>query len=68
MGYKNVEWTIEPNVLSKQYSYDQASLAVLMDIRQELRNLNSILNCSNTLAIPRMLRSIELNTRPKKKK
>jgi len=45
-----------------------AMLAVLMDIRQELRKINRTLQCEDTVDIPKILRSIRRNTaKPKKK-
>lgn len=50
-------------------SNDDAQLAVLMDIRDELKRLNSVMNCQNTLRIPGVLDQIAANTRkPKRKK
>ena len=45
-------------------------LAVLMDIRDELKRLNAFLHCPNAVAIPKLLRSIQRNTYnlPKAKK
>jgi hypothetical protein len=42
---------------------------VLMDIRQLLREMNSVLQCSNTRMIPAYLKRISSNTaKPKKAK
>lgn len=41
------------------------SVAVLMDIRDELQKLNALLHCHNTVAIPALLRGIKRNTQPK---
>lgn len=41
---------------------DHAILAVLMDIREELRGVSGRLDCSETLTIPRLLRKIATNT------
>jgi len=57
---KNVEWNI-PDV-GEHIIVDQANLAVLMDIRDELQRLNALLHCQNFLEIPRCLRSIRRNT------
>lgn len=47
---------------------DQAQLAVLMDIRTELKQLNAVLSCSNFVRIPTTLRSIDRKlTKPKRK-
>ena len=57
----NVDWD-----LSRQgdgsYSYAAAQLAVLMDIRDELRTLNGVLLCTNFQSIPTTLRRIQANT------
>lgn len=42
------------------------SLAVLMDIRDELQRLNRLLHCSNFVAIPTILRRIDQNAAKKK--
>ena len=47
---------------------DGCSLAVLMDIRDELQRLNSLLYCPNFTAIPRKLDRIGRNTTKKKTK
>lgn len=36
-----------------------AQIAILADIRRELRKLNQLLACPNTLGIPRTLKSID---------
>lgn len=44
-------------------------IAILADIRRELRKLNGLLHCPNFQAIPRKLDAIRLNTRkPKRRK
>lgn len=43
------------------YPQDQAHLAVLMDIREELQNLNRLLGCPNFTRIPATLRTISRN-------
>ncbi len=57
---ENLNWTIEKN---GAYSYEQAQLAVLMDIREYLKFIHNILNCQNALEIPHFLKRIERNTR-----
>lgn len=39
---------------------DAVSVAVLMDIRDELQRLNRLLHCSNFLEIPRQLRATRI--------
>lgn len=52
-------------------SLDTWQTAMLVQIRDELRKLNTLLHCHNTVAIPQILRQIEANTRkpkPRKRK
>jgi len=50
-------------------TYDGAQLAVLQDIRDELKKLNQLLHCPNAVAIPTILRQIQRNTaNPRKRK
>jgi hypothetical protein len=65
--HKDSDWT-----LPEQVSWQTANLAVLMDIRDELKtvaaelnSLNRLLNCRNFLHIPRKLERIANNTRSK---
>lgn len=47
----------------------EAHLAVLMDIRDELKLLNRLLHCENFQRIPRKLDRISFNTaKPRKRK
>jgi hypothetical protein len=62
---KNTEWSI-PEV-GQSVTVDQANLAVLMDIRDELQRLNALLHCQNFQAIPRHLTRIAKNTARKKR-
>lgn len=69
---KNVEWTVSSDE-SPSVTFAGAQLAVLMDIRDELQELNlrlrATLGCSNFLRIPRDVRQIRLNTnKPKRRK
>lgn len=49
-------------------SWERVNLAVLMDIRDELRTIRGLLRCHNTLSIPDSLRRIARNTaKPKRK-
>ncbi len=66
--HKNVNWLVpDPTVAG-------ATLCVMMDIRDELkelnlgmRQLNDLLSCPNFLTIPRTLRGIQRNTSKKRK-
>jgi len=53
---------------SRSYQNTTIQLALLMDIRDELKRLNSLLHCTNFLGIPNQLRRIRLNTNKKKRK
>ena len=46
---ENINWTLPE---SGPISYDGAALAVLMDLRDELRTIRRILECPNFQAIP----------------
>jgi ABC-type transporter Mla MlaB component len=63
---KNVDWSIPD--LGQTVTVDEAQLAVLMDIRDELQRLNALLHCQNFQAIPSHLRSIARNTTKARKK
>jgi hypothetical protein len=64
--FKDVDWDLENE--NGRIDWSRVPIAVLMDIRDELRQLNRLLNCSNTLAIPKTLRAIQTNTaRPRRK-
>ena len=61
--HKDRDWSDAPNT----FAYGE--LRVLMDMRDELKELNRLLNCPNALDIPNILRRISRNThKPKKRK
>ena len=68
---RNCNWNIPHNLNDPNYySFEKVQCAVLLDIREELRNLNALLSCENFTDIPSILRRIRANTykkRPKKK-
>lgn len=61
--HANIDWTLPENL----QTWDQVVVAVLMDVRNELRRLNSVLHCPNFLAIPHKLDKIQRNTKRKKR-
>ena len=63
---KNIVWNIHPRS-DGAYTFGAAQLAVLMDIRDELLELNGLLHCPNFVGIPPMLDEIVINTRPKRR-
>lgn len=51
-----------------KYTNDQVTLAVLMDIREQLATLNRLLACPNFTGIPETLRQIRRNTIKKRRR
>jgi len=65
--HKDVDWRLHANE-SGTCSWDVVKVAVLMDIRDELKKLNRLLYCDNFVSVPRILRRISANTsKPRKK-
>lgn len=62
--HKDAQWDLcSPQV----DSWAEVQVAVLMDIRDELKQLNRLLGCQNFIAVPQILRRISSNTaKPKK--
>ena len=48
-------------------TWDQVQVALLMDLRDELKKLNALLHCHNFVAIPQKLDAIKRNTTKKKR-
>lgn len=63
--YRDVDWTLPADAIG---TWERVNTAILMDIRDELKRLNSLLHCSNFTAIPFKLDAIRNNTTPKKKR
>ncbi len=62
---KDMDW----NLPVDNNTYESAQLAVLMDVRDELKKLNTTFSCYSFQSIPASLRSIRKNTaKPRKKK
>ena len=61
--HKNLDWDIPDPIAQTSH----AELAVLMDIRDELRAMRARLDCPETLAIPGTLARIARNTTKKKR-
>lgn len=65
----NRNWAVAERDPTKAGSTDDAILAVLMDIREELRGVTSRLDCYETLSMPGLLRRIAKNTtKPKRQR
>jgi hypothetical protein len=62
---KDVVWDLPESGID----WDHVRVALLMDIRDELKRINSVLHCSNCLAIPQKLDRIAANThKPKRRR
>ena len=61
--HQGKEWTIATFPDGNSVTPEDARLAVLMDIREELIKLNRLLNCHNAIDIPNILRRIDRNTK-----
>jgi hypothetical protein len=67
----NINWWVadEKGDVYRNYDFSGAQLAVLMDIREELRKLNGLLHCPNFIGMPHTLSAIRKNTtKPKRRK
>lgn len=72
--WKDYNWYVATADGKKYEVISQAQmLAVMMDIRDELKRLNNVLQCPNFIAVPSKLdaiktelRQVRLNTRKKK--
>jgi len=64
--FNNVRWDLIANGEGNPTSWDQVQVALLMDIRDELQELNRVFRCHNALAIPDLLRQIKKNTTKRK--
>lgn len=67
---KDFNWSVRTKERARAddgATFDGAQLAVLMDIRDELRALNAVLGCINFRRVPRYLRDIRRNTTKKRK-
>lgn len=65
--FKDITWSLAGNETDATVDIQTIHAALLMDIRFELKRLNATLECDNTQSIPRLLRSIQRNTRRTRK-
>ena len=63
---RNVDWSISEND-NGRYDHDQVMRAIMLDIREELKRLNNVLQCPNFIAVPSKLDQIVKNTRKRRK-
>jgi hypothetical protein len=61
---KDAQWLFPES----NWNIDNAILAVLMDLRDELKAINRVLGCANFLRIPRTIDAIVENTKPRPRK
>lgn len=60
--FKDVEWKLPETADGRAATWDAVRVAVLMDIRDELKTLNRLLGCPNFTSVPEILRGIRRNT------
>jgi len=67
--FKNANWTVNEAVGNPNSAENvhEATLAVLMDLRDEMQALNRVFACQNFLRVPRTLDQIRKNTTKKRK-
>ena len=65
--HKDYDWNLPNPQVGHSYGWETIHSALLMDIRDELRAMNRILNCHNFLNIPHKLDKIVVNTRKKRR-
>jgi hypothetical protein len=68
--HKNAEWTVGDEHTGEVPTWERAGIAVLMDLRDELQEMNrtlSVLKCINFIRIPRILDGIRKNTTRKRR-
>lgn len=61
--HKDANWILPEKV----FTTATCQLAVLMDLRDELKRLNNLLHCNNFIQIPQYLRGIRRNTTKKRR-
>jgi hypothetical protein len=59
--HKNLLWNLT-ELVNNGLNCPEIQIALLMDIRDEMRSLNQLLHCPNFVGIPRKLDSIRRNT------
>lgn len=64
MRRKDNQWTFN----ERACCWEEINAQLLMDIRDELKRLNSVLYCRNFLDIPHKLEAIRRNTTKRRKK
>lgn len=62
---RDTDWNV--TIDGNSWSHDQIHMALLVDIRRELKKLNAVFACPNFLEVPRTLRDIKRNTAKRKR-
>lgn len=55
---KNRQWNLNCKETDQTFTIEHIKIALLMDIRDELQQLNNVLTCSNLSRYERILRGI----------
>jgi hypothetical protein len=63
---KHVDWTL-PDQDKEPFTWQHVEVALLMDIRAELQQLNQLLSCPNFREIPFQLRRIRIATEARRR-
>lgn len=65
--FKDEDWSLAGNEDDRSVASKTINLALLMDIRDELKRLNALLHCPNFIGIPHKLDAIRRNTTKRKR-
>ena len=65
--FKDIEWDLADSA-GTIGTWERVQIAVLMDIRDELKRLNSVIQCHNFIAVPDKLDRIIRNTTKRRKR
>lgn len=63
---RDLDWNIHVNS-DGTWNDSKVQIALLHDIREELKRMNSILHCPNFIEIPSILRAVKRNTTKRKR-
>lgn len=63
---KDIQWRVRDQ--DGEVTFDGAQLAVLMDLRDELKKLNVLLHCRNFTNLPAQIRGLRRDLAPKKRR
>lgn len=63
--YRNTVWNLADDINAPESGMGRRQVAVLMDIRYELQQLNTLLGSPNFVSLPSVLRQVRDHTRPR---